>query len=259
MRKQYLFTILVLCSHVIANGQDVSYSNTDRSALANSMKNETMRLMYYRNLQFLFDSFSGDDLGERDAKKEKEQAALNINALKKNFNREKYPDSIAAGWHAVVLTDNKEFYNDVKVFVTKNSIIQLAIENCIRIRCTSGKIKNAATVITLTDINSEFDALNVYFINDLDSTVLAEEPMQPGFVCFWTNKDKYLKERLLINGIERDFISKLHETEPECFEQGVPLYMMKPGIYKLRATKTGNDREAKFEVKSGMCLKYGIK
>jgi len=63
---------------------------------------------------------------------------------------------------------------------------------------------------------------------------------------------------LMISGIERDFISKLHETEPECFEPGVPFYMMKPGKYKFRATKTGNDRESSFEVKPGMCLRYRL-
>jgi hypothetical protein len=145
------------------------------------------------------------------------------------------------------------------VYVSKNTIQQLVIQDCIRVRCTKAQVKNAAGAITLTDINSESETLNVYFIYDLDSTALIDEPMQPGYVSFWTSKGKYLKERLMINDIERDFISKLHEVEPGCFETGVPFYMLKPGVYKLRVTKTGNDREEKFEIKSGMCLKYQLK
>ena len=40
---------------------------------------------------------------------------------------------------------------------------------------------------------------------------------------------------------------------------GAPFYIMKPGLYKFRITKTGNDQEASFEVKPGMCLKYRVK
>ena len=57
----------------------------------------------------------------------------------------------------------------------------------------------------------------------------------------------------------RDFISKLHGEEPACLETGVLFYIMKPGIYKFRATKTGNDKESSLEVKSGMCLRYRLK
>ena len=259
MRKQYLFILVVLCFQIKAIAQDSSYTGTDMSALAKSMKDESMRLMHVRNLQFLFDSFAGYGADEKKIKKEKELAALRINTLKEKFDQhKKYPDSIATGWHIVALTDNKEFYKEAKVYVAKNSILQLVIQECIRLRCTKAQVKNAGSVITLTDINSGVEALNVYFINDLDSAALIDAPMPPGFVCFWTSKAKYLKERLMISGIERDFISKLHETEPECFETGVPFYMLKPGTYKLRATKTGNDREASFEIKSGMCLKYRL-
>jgi hypothetical protein len=225
------------------------------------MKDASIRSMYYRNLQFLFDSFTGYYLDERKAKTEKEQEALRLSMLKKDFDsREKYPDSIAPGWHAVVLTDNKDFCKDAKVFVSRNTIRQLVVDDCIRISCTPrDQIKNARSAVTINDINTEYGALNVYFINDLDSATLIAEPMQPGFVCFWTSKDKYLNQRLMINGIIKDFISKLHEEEPECLETGVPFYILKPGIYKFRATKTGNDKEASFEVKSGMCLRYRLK
>jgi len=261
MDKQYLFIVLVLSFQITANGQDISYSAMDMSTLSKNLKTESMRMRYNRNLQFLFDSFAGYDLDERQAKKEKEQEALRISMLKENFgSREKFPDSIASGWHAVALTDNKDFCKDAKVFVSKNVVLLMVVDGCIRIRCTSrDHIKNARSVVTLNDINTEYEALNVYFINDLDSAALIDEPMQPGFVCFWTNKAKYLNERLMINGVIRDFIGKLHEEEPDCLEKGVLFYIMKPGKYRFRATKTGNDKESSFEIKSGMCLRYELK
>jgi hypothetical protein len=263
MVKKHLYILLVLSFQITANGQDVSYSDMDMSTLAKNakMKDESMRVRYIRNLQFLFDSFAGYHLDERSAKKEKEQEALRISTLQKIFSlREKYPDSIASGWHNVLLTDNKDFCKDAKVLVARNTVLQLVVDDCIRIRCTSkGQIKNARSEVTFNDINSGYEVLNVYCINDLDSAALIDEPMQPGFVCFWTSKDKYLNERLMINGIIRDFISKTHEEEPDCIDKGVLFYIMKPGTYRFRATKTGNDKEARFEIKSGMCLKYQLK
>jgi hypothetical protein len=234
----------------------------DMSTVAkNANKDKSVLFVYNRNLQFLFDSFTGYYLDERDAKKEKEQGALRISKLKENFGlREKYPDSIVSGWHKVVVTDNKQFCKDAKVFVSKNTILQLVIEDCIRIPCTSkDQIKNARGVVTLKDISTEYEVLDVYFINDLDSPALIKEPMQPGYVCFWTGNSQYLNERLMISGIMRDFISELHEEEPECLGKGVLFYFMKPGMYRFRVTKTGNDKEASFEVKSGTCLRYRLK
>jgi hypothetical protein len=256
MRKQYLALSVVIFFQLAANAQKVSYSDIDMSVVA-----KRASIVYNRNLQFLFDSFAGYDVDGRRSKKEKDQAALHISTLKKNFDQhKKYPDSIASGWHAVAITNNKDFYKDAKVFVSRNSIVQLVVDGCIRLSFTSkDKIKNAASALTLNDVNTEFEVLNVYFINDLDSAALIDEPIQPGFVCFWTSKDKYLNERLMINSVIRDFIGKLHEQEPECLETGVPFYILKPGKYKFRATKTGNDKEETFEVKSGMCLRYRLK
>jgi len=255
MRKQYLVVVIVIFFQITAKTQNISYTSIDMPAVA---RNASM--VYKRNLQFLFDSFAGYDLNEREAKKEKEQEALQVSELKKNFSSgEKFPDTIASGWHRVALTDNKAFYKDATVFVSKNIIQQLVIEDCIRLPFTSkDKIKNAVTTVTLNDINTEYEVLNVYFINDLDSTSLVNEPMQPGYVCFWTSKKNYLHERVIINGNIRDFINKLHEEEPECMEPGLSFYILKPGKYKLRVTRTGNDREASFEVKPGMCLRYRL-
>ncbi|HEX5151473.1 MAG TPA: hypothetical protein VFW07_08485 [Parafilimonas sp.] len=255
MRNQYVAVLIVIFFQITATAQNVSYSSINMSAVARNAN-----MTYKRNLQFLFDSFAGYDLNEKEAKKEKEQEALQISMLQKNFNtREKYPDSIATGWHTVALTDNKVFYKNAKVFVAKNTILQLVIEDCIRIPCTSkDHIKNAVGAVTLNDINTEYEVLYVYFINDLDSTSLIDEPMQPGYVCFWTFRKEYLHERVIINGIIRDFINKLHEEQPECMEPALSFYILKPGKYKLRVTRTGNDREASFEVKSGMCLRYRL-
>ncbi len=141
MGRQYLFILLVLSFQITAKGQDVSYSVMDVSNLAKNakMKDASMRSMYYRNLQYLFDSFTGLYLDEKKAKTEKEREALRVSSLKKDFSlRTKYPDSIASGWHAVVLTDNKEFCKDAKVFVSGNTIRQLVIDDYIRMPFTPG-------------------------------------------------------------------------------------------------------------------------
>jgi hypothetical protein len=49
------------------------------------MRNESTRLVYNRNLQFLFDAYAGYDKDGMKIKKEKELAALRINTLKENY------------------------------------------------------------------------------------------------------------------------------------------------------------------------------
>jgi hypothetical protein len=259
--KSFLIILLVLSGQISAKAQDTSYAVMNMPVLLNhpNVNTEAVRLMYRRNMQFLFDSFAGY-LDETNSKKERDEAVERLSLLKKNFGlREKFPDSIAAGWHTIVLTDNNQFCKLAKVLVSKNSVAQLVVEDCFRIRCTSKEpIKNARAVITLTDINSGNDSFAVYFSADLDRPVLIDEPMQPGYVCFWASNDKYLNERLLIDRIRRDFISKVHAEAPNCLETGVPFYIMKPGKHHLRATRTGDDKESSFIIKSGMCLTHRV-
>jgi len=260
--KKYLLILIALVFHNVTTAQDSSYTIVTLSSLVRNanMSEEAIRLVLTRNLQFLFDSYAGY-LEESKTKKEKEQATIRLDALNKNFEtRGKFPDTISSGWHSVVLTDNNQFCKDASVLVSNNTIRQLVIEDCIRYRCTSKEpITNAKAIITLTDIRITGDRLVVYFINDLDSSSLIDEPMQPGYVCFWTSKFKYLNERLLIDGIRRDLIFDAHPAEPRCLQAGVSFYIMKPGKHHFRATQFGNDKEFRFIVKSGMCLKYELK
>ena len=257
-----LFILVLLCCQITANAQDTSYAVINMPALLKhpNVNRETVQVMYKRNLQFLFDAFAGY-LKETKSNKEKDASAKQFILMKKSFDQcKEFPDSITAGWHLVVMTDNDQFCKLAKVLVSKNSVVQLAIEDCIRIRCTSKEpIKNASAVIVLTDLVGGTEPLEVFFVNDLDGPALADEPTQPGYVCFWTSMSSLLHERLLIDGIRRDMISQLRNEPPNCLETGVSFYIMKPGKHFLRATKTGNDRESNFIIKSGMCLTYRIK
>ncbi|CAN5532213.1 hypothetical protein BH10BAC3_BH10BAC3_39120 [soil metagenome] len=262
MIKQYAIVMFVLSCQIVLNGQDTSYSIMNIPSLLRgaNVNKETVQLKYNRNLQFLFDEFTGYSPDERKAKKDMEQEALLPGKLKKRYDElEKFPDSIATGWHSVVLTDNNQFYKNAKALISKNFVILLVIDDCIRIRCVLKEpIKNARAIISFKDINSGNEPLEAYFLNDLENPALIDEPMQPGYICFWTSTVKFLNERLLVNGIKKDLITKLHDMAPNCFETGVPFYLMKPGIYNFRATKTGNDEEAAFEIKPGMCLYYRL-
>lgn len=134
------------------------------------------------------------------------------------------------------------------------------IDGCIRVNFTSpGQIKKGRTIVTMKDFNGDqLEIVNVYFMYDMEHPEIIAEPMQPGYVCLWSNKWNYKNENIIMDGITYNGISKVFKTSPNCFEEGTVSMVLKPGKYKFVAQKVGNDKERSFEIKSGKCLIYRL-
>lgn len=189
--------------------------------------------------------------------KEKAQAKLSL--IKQNYTSyDSYPDTISTGWHNVIATDNFRFCREAKVYVKNNSIQEFVIDNCIRLNFTSaGKIKNAKNIVTLNKLNGEqLEIADIYFIYDIDEPTIATPPLDPGYVSFWTSKNKYVKRKIIINKMTFEGVSRTFDKIPQCSETGTFTLLLKPGTYPFRVMKSGNDLEGTIEIKSGQCLMY---
>lgn len=198
----------------------------------------------------------------KDAKAEqqaKEEVRSKLALLKQAYaSSDSYPDSIAPGWHNVVVTDNLRFCRDAKVLVKGNRIEEFAIDDCFPVSFTNtGKIKNARTVLTLNKFNGEqLEIVDVYFLYDLEQPQLVSPPVRPGYVTFWTRRNSYLNHDIILDTTTYDGVTQTFKTEPACDQPGTVTIMLKPGTYSLRAMKSGNDLEGRVEIKSDQCLLY---
>jgi hypothetical protein len=262
MKKQYFLLTLGLLCRFLLTAQDTSYSKINIPALMKDPRvdKEAVHKMYSHNLQFHFDSFSGYFIPDTKTTNTA-RTGQTLDSLKKVFSqRQHFPDSITTGWHHIILTDNTQFCREALAFVDRNYVVQLAIRDCIRIPCIPGQpVKNGQVDVIPKNVDLLNEPLHIYFAYDLETPQPAEEPGQPGYVFFWTYSGKYFRERLIINQVHRDLIEKLYPAAPNPLEAGVPFYILKPGFYALHVTKSGNDREAIFEVKPGLCLSYRLK
>jgi hypothetical protein len=241
-----------------------TYVPMDKDVLAQDKKviKKTLKGVYPGNsINYAVSTFLNVYDDQKRTTQARESAQGKTAVLKSNYSSfESYPDSIVSGWHDAVATDHQSFCKDVKVLVRKNKIKQFVIDDCIRLICSSSNpIKKGKGMVTIANFNGEESELvTVYFMNDLEEPSVTEEPMQPGSVCFWSSKNKYLEYMIIVEGTSFYGITELHDSEPKCFEDGTMSMILKPGNYNFMAKKRGNDIKGTFRIKSGQCLKYRL-
>jgi hypothetical protein len=193
---------------------------------------------------------------------ERQKSLAKLSMIKGQYNEYKnYPDVIIDGWHSAIATDNSNFCKDVKVFVQNNKITKFVINNYLPVNFTATReIMNAKNLITLQNFNGEqLNIIEIYFLYDIDEQQLVSPPINPGFVCFWTNSKEYNKFRILLNNERIEQMTVRFTSEPECFSDGMICRILKPGAYSYLIKRRGKDREGSFEIKEGKCLKFRVK
>jgi len=173
----------------------------------------------------------------------------------------KFPDSITSGWHDIIATDNINFCKDAKVFVKNNRITKFVIDNYIPVNFIStGSIRNAKNIVTLKNFNGEqLNVLDVYFIYDIEEPKIVDAPIEPGYVCFWTDREAYEYVHLKFDGKLLEKFKNTFESRHKCFTNGQICRILKPGIYSFSWESKGAPHgEGSFEVKSGQCVQIRI-
>ena len=192
----------------------------------------------------------------------RQQSLAKLNIIKTQFSKyESYPEKITDGWHSAIASDNMNFCKDVKVLIKDNRITRLVIDNYIPVNFMStGEIKNAKNVVTLKNFNGEqLNIVEIYFLYDIEEPRIVQEPLKPGYVCFWSDMKNYRDILLDIDNQRMERLSIRFNSEPDCFSNGMVCRIMKPGIYSYLARGKGAiNWEGSFEIKENYCLKIRL-
>lgn len=192
----------------------------------------------------------------------KEETKSKFEIITSTYNStETTPDRIVDGWHSAIATDKVSFCKSVKILVQDNRIKKFVIDNYLPISfLATGEIKNAKGLVTLTDFNGEsLEIVEVYFVYDLEQPSITTEPIEPGFICFWSDWEKFESIKIFVDNVELGILSNQFKDQPDCFQNGTVSLIKSPGIYTFKAMGRGTiDWTGQIEVKSGMCVKYRL-
>lgn len=259
----FSFLLFTMTFGSICQGQikHITYRAVDSTAFQSIHQSSESKSTYYRSaLNYALRESKRIYIQERNRSRTLTQTAHKIKIIQQTYEKAaSLPDSIENGWHNVVLTDNIEICNDVKVYVQDNKIKNMVIENYLPLNFLPiGKINEGKATVTITDTDgSQLDILEACFIYDLDETNLTSPPNQPGFVCFWTDWKKFDSIKIQFDGYKLDYFTQKFDTQPSCFQKGTVCIMKKPGTYPLKALGRGSiDWIDQIEIKSGMCTTY---
>ena len=193
---------------------------------------------------------------------ERQQSIAKLAIIKSHFAElTKFPDSINAGWHKIIATDNSNFCKEAKVLIKDNKISKFVIDNFVSMNFSQmGEIKKAKALITSRNFNGEqLNLLEIYFLYDLDQQNIVEPPITPGYICFWTNIDSYASTQIKLENMMLGNFQQWVDYEPQCFGGGAICRILKPGFYMLDAKGKGHLHwQGGVEVKAGYCTKVKL-
>jgi hypothetical protein len=192
----------------------------------------------------------------------KQQSVAKLAIIKTQYESyDSYPDTINDGWHSAIASDNLNFCKEVKVLIKDNKVTKFVIDNYIPLNFRAlGEIKDAKNVVTLNNFNGEqLNIVKLYFVYDIEEPTIVPEPLQPGYVCFWSDMKGYDDILLDLDNERMERLSVRFESEPGCFENGMVCRILKPGTYSYLARGKGTIHwEDTFEIKENQCLKIRL-
>lgn len=199
---------------------------------------------------------------EKIKRKEIEKAQAQLGIVKNLFSeQEVFPEAITDGWHLVKVTDNFRYCSDAKVLVNNNKIERFVIDDyaefSLEFTTVSG-IKNAKSTINLHLPNGNTEATEIYFIYDLNEPNLTSEPLEAGYVTFWSDLRNAKTIEVFIDRKRQGKLKKPLNMA-KCFDNGGLTLKLKPGSYNFKAESRGpKSWSGNFQVRENQCYVYWL-
>lgn len=192
----------------------------------------------------------------------KAQAQLDL-IKQKYSDTEKYPDKIENGWHLVIVTDNYNYCTQAKVFTDKNRIQTFILDDYSEFEIPFdilSPIKNAKSMLSLHLSEDITDTVEVYFMSDLETPNSTTEPLNSGYVCFWSDLKKAKSIKVWLDKKYYGELNKrFEESRPDCFDSGTISLALKPGTYQFKGAGRGTiSWEGTIRIKENQCLTYNL-
>lgn len=204
---------------------------------------------------------------ERNREKEKNRMASKMLQTKSIYsNFKKFPLKITDGWHNVIATNNYDFCDDRKVYVSNNQVTRYIIDDWEERAVTfSNTISQGKGLIkNKRPDGAETEYLEIYFLDFcLNPDTHTSPPIKPGKVTFWTSWKKANTITLYIEGFELGTFTHYFDSSPSCEQQGTISFVYKPGTYKYQAVGTTAlgkqlNWEGSITLKEGSCIMQGL-
>ena len=204
-------------------------------------------------------SFENKEKREQALKKAESQISL----IKSNYtNSEKFPKKIIDGWHSVMVTDNYNYCSPAKVLISNNTIKEFVIGNWTKLSYPITQLSSIVKGKCLLniEIKSKTDAIEVYFMYDLDEPTIVDRPLNSGQVHFSSKLGSWIT--IWFNENEEGKGQVLEKNKSSVDEYSLILEDVKPGVYNFigRRVTWGRNNLWKgvIEVKENLILKYEL-
>lgn len=173
-------------------------------------------------------------------KSDAELSSFRINQLMTLYNSfENKNVSVKDGWHLVYATNQKDFYEIRRVYVSKNRIQKYIKEgsqfkewDSLSIELST-EISNCKSTLKLIGIETFYE---IFFINVLsDPTKFADPPSPTGKISFWTNYSKEIIQIYVENQHVGTINSSFTSATPNCGQTGTVVFINTAGTYNYVA------------------------
>jgi len=261
MNKIYPISILIILISLSTFGQ--TYTRINQVAVQKNTiwinNNNNLGLYSIANSISSFrNAWTDEKQRSREIEKAKSQLAIVKNLYSEQTN---FPKNMIDGWHLVKVTDNFNYCSDAKVLVDNNEIKELVIDNYAELSLkfsTISGIKNAKSTINLNLPNGNTDTAEIYFFYDLDKPNITSEPLQAGYVTFWSDLSNAKTIEIWFNRQKQGGLEK-QLAEADCFADGGLTLKLKPGSYDFNAESRGSKSwRGTIEIKENECYTYSL-
>ncbi len=173
----------------------------------------------------------------------------------------KYPEKISDGWHKVISTDNFDFCEERKVFVSNNQITNYIMDDWFerKISYPSNISKGKATVQLVQDDGSIVFA-DIYFLEFINNpNSFTSSPVGSGKISFWTNSPFRGSLYVYIDDILVGEITTYTPSgNPLCDQPGIFTFEYKPGTYSYKVIGNNRTWSGTCFIEKGNCSLKGL-
>lgn len=194
---------------------------------------------------------------------QKEKIKNLINQVKSYYSSvSTFPEKINDGWHKVISTNNYDFCEERKVYVSNNKVIKYIIDDWIEKKVSySSVVYKAKSMLQLIEDNgSNGDMVDLYFIEDISNpNSYVTPPVRPGKISFWSSLKRggpisvYIEDTYI-----GEISSYFSEGTPNCGQNGTLVFEYKPGTYKFRASNSNLTWKGTITITADICKLQGL-
>ncbi len=173
----------------------------------------------------------------------------------------KYPEKMSDGWHTIISTDNFNFCEERKVFVSNNQITKYIIDDWFEKKISyPSNISKGKSTVQLVQDDGTITFVDIYFLEFINNpNSFASAPVGSGKISFWTNAPfrgslyVYIDDNLV-----GEITTYTPNGNPYCDQPGIFTFEYKPGTYSYKVIGNNRTWSGTCFIEKGNCSLKGL-